>query len=159
AQGLATRARTLSEAGHDTLQQVPKDRQGDAVWLALLDVYLHITQSANSLLPAYASTHGAGPDELHRADASMAAARSSLPSMAFPLPSARGGRAATRAPNPGRAGLPHRRPGPAGTGTQRTYRLTTTAAEPPVQARRPCAGHRRGGSSAASGPGPRRSDR
>jgi len=86
AQGLATQARSLTELAHGILQQVPDEEQPKDPWQRLLEVYLHTGQAANSLLPAYAGTHGIGPEELASAAGSMDKARVALPAMCFDIP-------------------------------------------------------------------------
>jgi len=86
AQGLATQARSLTELAHGTLQQVPSNDQPKDPWQRLLEVYGHTAQAANSLLPAYAGSHGIGREELETAAASMDKARVELPAMCFDLP-------------------------------------------------------------------------
>jgi hypothetical protein len=86
AQGLATQARSVSELANSMLNGVPEEKKTDPVWQALQLAYLGTAQAANSLLPAYASTHGIGRDELTRAGMSMDKARQDLPSMCFAIP-------------------------------------------------------------------------
>jgi hypothetical protein len=86
AQGLATQARSLSELASDTLQQIPSGQQGDAVWQALSASSTQAGQAANSLLPAYAGTHGLGAEFLANATASMNKAHAGLPEMCFAIP-------------------------------------------------------------------------
>jgi len=86
AQGLATQARSLTELAHTRLEGMPEDRQADEAWQTLQQVYLGTAQAANSLLPAYASSHGTGPQELASAATSMEKARANLPAMCFDIP-------------------------------------------------------------------------
>jgi len=86
AQGLATQARSVSELANSLLRGTPDDKKTDPAYQALQLVYLGTAQAANSLLPAYSSTHGIGPDELARAGAAMAKAREALPAMCFDIP-------------------------------------------------------------------------
>jgi hypothetical protein len=87
AQGLATEARSVTELANSMLRGMPDEKQTGVVWQALQLVYLGTAQAANSLLPAYANTHGVGRDELARAATSMDTARQGLPAMCFALPS------------------------------------------------------------------------
>ena len=86
AQGLATQARSLTELGLALLQGVPDDRHAEIAWQSLMDAYGHTGQAANSLLPAYAASHGQGPQELTLAGRSMDRARTALPAMCFAIP-------------------------------------------------------------------------
>jgi hypothetical protein len=86
AQGLATQARSESELASSMLDGMPDEKKTDPVWQALQLVYLGTAQAANSLLPAYADTHGIGRDELTRAAISMDKARAGLPAMCFDIP-------------------------------------------------------------------------
>jgi hypothetical protein len=85
AQGLATQARSVSELANSMLDGMSDEKKAEPVWQALQLVYLGTAQAANSLLPAYANTHGIGRDELTRAQLSMDNARAGLPSMCFDL--------------------------------------------------------------------------
>jgi len=86
AQGLATQARSVSELANSLLDGASEEKKADPVWQALLLVYGGTAQAANSLLPAYASAHGIGRDELARAAISMDKARQGLPAMCFDIP-------------------------------------------------------------------------
>ena len=86
AQGLATQARSVSELAHSLLDGMPDEKKTDAAWQALQLVYLGTGQAANSLLPAYASTHGIGRAQLAEAKTSMDKARTALPAMCFDIP-------------------------------------------------------------------------
>ncbi len=86
AQGLATQARSVSELANALLGGASDEQKSDQVFQALQLAYLATAQAANSLLPAYSNNHGTGPDELARANASMAKAREGLPGMCFALP-------------------------------------------------------------------------
>jgi hypothetical protein len=86
AQGLATQARSLTEQAHETLQQIPHEEHAKDPWQRLLEVYGDTSTAANSLLPAYANTHGVGPEQLAGAVRSMDKARVQLPAMCFDIP-------------------------------------------------------------------------
>jgi hypothetical protein len=86
AQGLATQARSVTELASSQLQSMPGEAHERATWQALLAAYGATAQAANSLLPAYASTHGVGQDQLRRAGVEMAKARVDLPEMCFSVP-------------------------------------------------------------------------
>jgi hypothetical protein len=86
AQGLATQARSVSELARSLLDGAPDEKKADPVWQALQLVYLGTAQAANSLLPAYANTHGIGRDELAAARISIDKARQGLPAMCFDIP-------------------------------------------------------------------------
>jgi hypothetical protein len=86
AQGLATQSRTLGELANATLHQMPDEEQSKPAREALLSAYGHVGQAANSLLPAYSSSHSSGREEYEQASKSMADARAILPDMCFALP-------------------------------------------------------------------------
>jgi hypothetical protein len=86
AQGLATQARSLTELAHETLQQIPNEDHSKDPWQRLLEVSTGTAQAANSLLPAYAGSHGTGPDQLAAAAVAMDKARVELPAMCFDIP-------------------------------------------------------------------------
>ena len=86
AQGLATQARTLTELAHGTLQQVPQSEHPKVPWQGLLEASADTATAANSLLPAYANTHGVGPEQLAGAQRAMDNVRAELPSMCFDIP-------------------------------------------------------------------------
>jgi hypothetical protein len=65
---------------------MPDAAHQSQVWQALLVAYGGTAQAANSLLPAYAGTHGIGPDELRRAGQQMDTARTELPAICFSIP-------------------------------------------------------------------------
>jgi cellulase/cellobiase CelA1 len=86
AQGLATHARSLTELANGTLHQVPQEQQAAPAWQSLFGAYGLTAEAANSLLPAYADSHGMGPQLLSAAGTSIDKARTGLPAMCFDLP-------------------------------------------------------------------------
>lgn len=83
AQGLAGQAWSLADQAHGFLQLVPADAGPRA---QLLEVVAQTTLAANSLLPAYANSHGMGPDQLDAGKRALDKARADLPAMCFDIP-------------------------------------------------------------------------